>query len=309
MPAHPTRLDSRQPRFCHAHRIAPPPASGGAHFVRAALLVVAVLGTACGALASEHSAAWKRGASLVEAPGKCNACHSPAGADAPVGTDLHLAGGMADGWEAPPLNGRSPAPVPWTEDAYYAYLRTGRAPLHGAALGPMRAVVRELAALPAADVRAMAHYLASFSAPLGPQRERAVVDAAETRARLYHRNDFEDGAHIYAHICAPCHDAGPGALLHVQSSLALVASVHSSRPDNVLRAMFDGVAGPARADPAAMPAFTARLDDRQFVQVAAYLRQRFAGEQPPWTDLAAAVARLRPHDGRARGADGVAAPR
>ena len=59
---------------------------------------------------------WNRGAYLVEGLGHCSACHSPRNAFGAErkGAD-HLAGGEADGWFAPPLNGASPAPIVWTE--------------------------------------------------------------------------------------------------------------------------------------------------------------------------------------------------
>ena len=54
--------------------------------------------------------------------------------------------------------------MPWTADALYNYLRRGHAKHHGIAGGPMAEVVRELAQVPDADLRAMADYLASFTA-------------------------------------------------------------------------------------------------------------------------------------------------
>src|SRR5207249_10568411 len=42
-------------------------------------------------------------------------------------------------------------------------LRPGESRLHGVAAGPMAPVVKELAALPDSDIRAMAVYLASFN--------------------------------------------------------------------------------------------------------------------------------------------------
>ena len=71
---------------------------------------------------------------------------------------------MVDGWEAPALTGLSKAPVPWSADALYRYLRDSHSPQHGSASGPMAPVVRELAQLPDDDIRAMATYLASFTA-------------------------------------------------------------------------------------------------------------------------------------------------
>lgn len=242
-----------------------------------------------------RSALWNRGAYLVEGPGHCSACHSPRNAlGAEQQGERHLGGGMVRGWEAPALGARSPAPVPWTEDELFTYLSTGSAPLHGAALGPMRAVVRNLATLPESDRRAMSHYLASLQPPaLEPARQKDMIVAAQTRARLFNSIEFEEGAQIYAGACAACHDAGPAALLAVRSSLVLNSSVHSSRPDNLLRAILDGVNPQAATDPTAMPSFRNALDDRQVAQVAAYVRARFADGKPPWTDVTGTTARIR----------------
>ena len=62
------------------------------------------------------SAAWNRGAYLVEGLGHCGACHSPRNALGAERGGAYLAGGFADGWEAPPLTSLSHAPIPWSED-------------------------------------------------------------------------------------------------------------------------------------------------------------------------------------------------
>ena len=109
------------------------------------------------------SATWNRGAYLVEGLGHCGACHSPRNALGAEKANAYLAGGFAEGWEAPPLTSLSHAPIPWSEDELFAYLRTGESRFHGVAAGPMAPVVKELAALPDQDIRAMAVYLASFN--------------------------------------------------------------------------------------------------------------------------------------------------
>src|SRR6202165_2457549 len=109
------------------------------------------------------SATWNRGAYLVEGLGHCGACHSPRNALGAEKTNAYLAGGFAEGWEAPPLTSLSQAPIPWSEDELYAYLRSGESRFHGVAAGPMAPVVKELANLPDPDIRAMAVYLASFN--------------------------------------------------------------------------------------------------------------------------------------------------
>ncbi len=109
------------------------------------------------------SAVWNRGAYLVEGLGHCGACHSPRNALGAEKQTAYLAGGFAEGWEAPPLTSLSHAPIPWSEDELYAYLRSGESRFHGVAAGPMAPVVKELAALPDQDIRAMAVYLGSFN--------------------------------------------------------------------------------------------------------------------------------------------------
>src|SRR5205807_3557345 len=110
------------------------------------------------------SEVWNRGAYLVEGLGHCSACHSPRNALAAEKQHAYLAGGFSEGWEAPALTSLSQAPIPWSEDELYAYLRTGESRFHGVAAGPMAPVVKELAALPDQDIRAMAVYLASSTA-------------------------------------------------------------------------------------------------------------------------------------------------
>ncbi|HXZ09041.1 MAG TPA: molybdopterin cofactor-binding domain-containing protein, partial [Paraburkholderia sp.] len=79
-----------------------------------------------------QSAQWNRGAYLVNGLGHCGACHTPRNAFGAEKTGAaFLAGGAAEGWEAPALTTLSNAPVPWTESELFDYLRFGHAKLHG----------------------------------------------------------------------------------------------------------------------------------------------------------------------------------
>jgi nicotinate dehydrogenase subunit B len=64
---------------------------------------------------------WNRGAYLVEGLGHCSACHSPRNALGAEKANAYLAGGFAEGWEAPALTSLSQAPIPWSEAELYAY--------------------------------------------------------------------------------------------------------------------------------------------------------------------------------------------
>ena len=241
-----------------------------------------------------QSAEWNRGAYLVNGLGHCGACHTPRNAlGAEQGGSAFLSGAMVDGWEAPALTQLSKATVPWDTDALYRYLRNGHSPRHGIAGGPMAEVVRELAQVPDADVRAMAVYLGSFNPePVAqPQAlaQQAIDNAARTQGQL-----LGPAQRMFDSACASCHHDGDGpTLLGVNTPLALNSSLTSTRPDNLLRTILDGVRAPAHRDIGFMPAFREALDDRQLAELAGYMRARFAPQEAPWPNLPADVARVR----------------
>ena len=248
-----------------------------------------------------RSAEWNRGAYLVNGLGHCGACHTPRNAlGAEQGGAAFLAGAIVEGWEAPALTALSKAAVPWNADALYRYLRSGHSQHHGIAGGPMAEVVRELAAVPDADIRAMATYLASFhpaasEAEAAAQAQRVVATAAGGEGRL-----LGPAQRMFDSACAACHHDGDGpTLLGVNTPLALNSNLTSDRPDNLLRTILDGVRAPASRDIGFMPAFRESLDDAQIAALAGYMRARFAPQAPAWQDLPAQVARMRNARGHA----------
>ena len=252
---------------------------------------------------SAQSAEWNRGAYLVNGPAHCGACHSARNAlGAERGGSGHLAGAMAGGWEAPALTSLSHAPLPWTEPELFNYLRFGQSAQHGNASGSMATVVQQLGALPDADLRAMASYLASFNAPAasGVAAPAPPLVAAVRAAALVAQSSAREAAltgpaqRFFTTACGACHHDGDGPQLLGQNiPLALNSNLHSTRPDNLLRVILDGIGEPAAPDIGFMPAFRHSLDDAQIAQLAAWMRQRFAPDKPAWDGLAAAAAKLR----------------
>ncbi|MDM0111578.1 molybdopterin-dependent oxidoreductase [Variovorax sp. J22R133] len=241
-----------------------------------------------------QSAEWNRGAYLVNGLGHCGACHTPRNAmGAEQGGKAFLTGAMVEGWEAPALTARSTAAVSWTGEDFYRYLRNGHSPRHGIAGGPMAEVVRELAAVPDADIRAIATYLASFNAPVTQadveeQARRAIENAQKLQPAPGPAQRLFDGA------CSACHHDGKGpTLLGVNTPLALNSNLTSGRPDNLLRTILDGVREPASREVGFMPAFRDALDDRQIADLARYMRARFAPQEPAWRDLEQSVRAMR----------------
>src|ERR1700724_1924720 len=152
---------------------------------------------------STKSEIWNRGAYLVEGLGHCGACHSPRNVLGAEKASAYLAGGFAEGWEAPPLTSLSHAPIPWSEDELFAYLRTGESRFHGVAAGPMAPVVKELAALPDQDIRAIAVYLASFNDnALGKPGEDTLAAHLETLTATRVAFASPIGARLYQGACA-----------------------------------------------------------------------------------------------------------
>jgi len=244
-----------------------------------------------------RSAEWNRGAYLVDGLGHCGACHSARSALGAenVGRD-YLAGAIVDGWEAPALTALSRAPVPWSEEDLFRYLRFGHSAAHGSANGPMAPVVQQLAQLPEADVRAIAVYLASFNPVPEPQHAAtATALVAQSRADGALAASLGGAAQrLFTTACGACHHDGEGPqLLGQNPPLALNTKLHSDRPDNLLRVILDGVREPASSELGFMPAYRDAIDDAQLAQLAAYLRARFAPDKPAWRDLEAASARLR----------------
>lgn len=233
---------------------------------------------------------WNRGAYLVESLGHCSGCHSPRNALGAEQRNAYLAGGFAEGWEAPPLTSLSQAPIPWSEDELFAYLRTGNSRYHGVAAGPMAPVVRDLTALPDQDIRAMAVYLNSFN--------DAATEAPDTlAARLESATQVttaaSTGARLYQGACAVCHEVGGLPLFGSRPSLALNSNLHSRAPDNLVQVILHGITEPVSSDLGYMPAFKDSMSDAQIEELVTFLRKQFAPDKPAWTGLRETIARVR----------------
>lgn len=254
-----------------------------------------------------QSPEWNRGAYLVEGLGHCGACHTPRNAAGAEKKSERFKGGEAEGWEAPGLLAASPAPVQWTGDRLFRYLREGFDREHGLATGPMAPVADGLAGVPEADVRAIATYLASL-----PHRERStspndVIATAAKRefdALARHAPDraTEAGGHaavtedageiIFAGACATCHFEGAGLPGPKPVPLALATTVNATTPRNALRIVVEGLHPEPGEAGAMMPAFAGALTDAQIVAVVEYMRARFC-DGARWTDVAATLADIK----------------
>jgi len=239
-----------------------------------------------------RSELWNRGAYLVEGLGHCSACHSPRNALGAEQQSSYLAGGFAEGWEAPALTSLSQAPIPWSEDELFSYLRKGESRFHGVATGPMAPVVKEMTALPDDDIRAMAAYLASFNErTINTSTQEARAAQLETLTKVTYAPT--PGARLYQGACAVCHEVGGLPLFGSRPSLALNSNLHSPNPDNLVQVILHGITKPASSDLGYMPAFADSMTDAQIAELVSFLRQQFAPDKPPWTDVSSSIMRIR----------------
>jgi len=185
----------------------------------------------------------------------------------------------------------SAAPIPWTEDEFYAYLRTGESRFHGVAAGPMAPVVKELTALDDDDIRAMAVYLASFNDAIAMPAQQALSARLEYGTRVTMASS--PGARLYQGACAVCHEVGALPPFGSRPSLSLNSNLHSDAPDNLIQLVLHGIAEPAFSRLGYMPAFKDSLNDDQLAELVSFLRRQFAPDKPAWRDVASVISRIR----------------
>jgi mono/diheme cytochrome c family protein len=226
--------------------------------------------------------------------GHCGSCHTPRNLLGAEKSQQALAGGEGEGWDAPALNFGSPAPVPWTEDALFQYLRHGWDPVHGVAAGPMRPIVRDLARTPEEDVRAMAAYLASLGGGSAEDRHKKA-DAAFAFAKRQEweaaaRGSSGDGTdeEVFAGACAECHHAGGTAPVE----LAFSSAISLPEPRNLIRIILEGIMPEGGEKAPMMPGFGEVLTDQQVVALVGYVRAHFTN-QPAWPNVEARVRQIR----------------
>jgi mono/diheme cytochrome c family protein len=227
------------------------------------------------------SAAWNRGAYLVEGLGHCSACHSPRNALGGIEKDKAFTGATIDGWFALNLTSELHSGLgSWTVEQIATYLKTGAVAGKTTALGPMALVVKNSTSqMSAADLSAMATYLKDIPANSTLRQGKPAPDP--TRAA---------GASLYLDHCAGCHQAGGRGMPGVFPPLAGNGVVLSSDPADILKVVLHGV--PAQGKYVPMPAFASQLNDQQVADLANYLRTSWGNGAAPNT-TAAMAARLR----------------
>ncbi len=223
---------------------------------------------------SERSAAWNRGAYLVEGATHCGECHNPRTLAQAMDTRRKFAGGVAEGWNAYNITSDRESGIGgWSPAQLASYLKSGYARGHGVASGPMEeAVDLSLSKLTDSDIAAMVTYLRTVPARRSPEATAMAGPAA--RSPVEGPALATPGARIFADACASCHAwNGTGGLVgeaqltgnravndHTASNAALMVLNGMGRPDQVRRYM---------------PSFRDSYSDAEIAAVANYVTARY----------------------------------
>jgi len=228
------------------------------------------------------SAAWNRGAYLIEALGHCSDCHSPRNFLGGIDKSKEFSGALNDGWFGVDLTSDIATGLgSWTVDEIATYLKTGASKGKTTAFGPMAEYVRtSTSQLSDADLRAMGEYIKSI--PAGSRLRTGVKEADPTAQR---------GAILYLDNCGACHQAKGRGIPGVVPPLVGNGALLGPDPSNVIHVVLEGMQ-PHGSYHVAMRSFSEQLTDVQIVDIANYVRTSW-GNAAPANATDRAVARLR----------------
>ena len=230
---------------------------------------------------TKQSAAWNRGAYLVQGLGHCNACHASRNAFGAAGSAQDLSGGLIPmhNWYAPSLNAAHEAGVAdWSLNEIATLMKHGVS-AKGTVLGPMAEVVgNSTQHWSDDDLTAMATYLKALP-PDTRRRQVAQVEAPLPDAL---------GARLYKLHCAQCHgDQGEG-VAKAYPPLAGNRAVTMDSPANLVRVVLAGGFAPSTSGnprPYGMPPFAMAFSNDDTAAVVSYIRSAWGNQGTPVSPL------------------------
>jgi mono/diheme cytochrome c family protein len=246
---------------------------------------------------SDHSAAWNRGAYLVQGLGHCGACHTPRGIAwqekaLDDGSADYLSGAELDAWYAPDLRGDMRTGLgTWSKDDIVAFLKNGHNRVD-TAFGSMIDVVNNSTPyLSDGDIDAIADYLKSLPAT---STQPAVVYDDATTAALRNGHESQPGAAVYTGTCANCHGLDAKGFTPYIPALAGNPVVLDNDPSSLINLVLNGsnpLVVKGTPDAYRMPQFRLQFSDQDIADVVTLIRNGWGNQAPAVT--AEQVAKLR----------------
>ncbi len=232
------------------------------------------------------SAAWNRGAKLVEGPGHCGACHTPKTFLGGDKSGRELRGYSIQGWFAPDISNDERLGLgPWTMEDIVEYLKSGHNRF-AAAAGPMAEEVSySTSRMKDEDLDAIATYLKDVPGETARATPLSADDAG-----------MRAGAAIWRDLCSACHKLDGSGVANLFPDLAASTSVVSREPTSLIRVVLRGtpsVSTPGAPTGPTMPAYGWQLSDAQIAAVLTYIRNSWGHAAAPVTERSVRTARAR----------------
>jgi mono/diheme cytochrome c family protein len=234
---------------------------------------------------NSRSAEWNAGAYLAGALGHCGECHTPRNIGFAMESHNALAGEVVQGWRAynltsDPVHGLGG----WSDQALAEYIRTGHAPGHASAAGPMgEAVEHSLQYLTPADTASLVTWLRTVPARAG--KDPITVDAAPqamAASKAWQPAGNEDqhamGRRLFEGACASCHQWDGGGQQTRHAALAGTRGVNDPLGANVTEMILEGVDIHVGDSHVYMPSFREAYSDPEIAALANYVIGHFGGK-------------------------------
>jgi mono/diheme cytochrome c family protein len=226
---------------------------------------------------SAQSAAWNRGAYLVQGLGHCSACHTARNTVGATVDKVDLAGGLipALNWYAPSLRSNREAGLgDWEVPNIVDLLKTGVSP-RATAFGPMAEVVgQSLQHLTTEDLTAMALYLKSL-----PQADAPAEDEGRQPPLQEAQRIMALGETLYQDHCASCHRGSGKGFPPNYPPLDGNRAMTTTSVVNAIRMVLNGGFPPSTAGnphPYGMPPFGQTLNDQEVAAIVSYIRNSWS---------------------------------
>jgi mono/diheme cytochrome c family protein len=247
-------------------------------------------------------AQWNSGAYLATALGHCAECHTPRNAGFGLKHGSELAGEELQGWKAYNITSDPAHGIGgWSDEQLTQYLRTGHAPGHASASGPMgEAIAYSLQYLEPQDTAALVTYLRGVPAKSGPLD--VAVDAKPAGASasgklLPGASDLKAadalGFQLFASACAGCHQWDGTGRQTGYADLLGTRGVNDPAGHNVVQTILHGAEFHIAGNDVFMPAFTKGYTDAEVAALANFVIRHYGGKQGTVTPAQVAASRAQ----------------
>lgn len=233
----------------------------------------------------QRSAAWNRGAYLVEGLAHCGSCHSPRNFMMGLEFSRSLQGGEVDGVAVPDITAAALAKRGFDVPALSAYLATGISP-QGTSFDSMYTVTHfSTSAMEPADVKAIATYLLTdkdgrLMQPMASPAPLPQAVAPETGTPM------AAGRLAYMASCAGCHGMDGEGIPNVSPAMKGNTTLAMKNPQTLIKAILNGIPTQLFSNGErmyAMPPFAHRMDAAEVADLVTWIRAEWGGQSVPVT--------------------------